>query len=208
MVARRLMPGARRSAASACAHRPAVSALTLFGNYENSGIMPMSSGRTSLTHHAAFLRRVWALTLPYFRSDQRLSAGGLLAGIVALTLAGVYLAVLANDWYRQFYDALQNRDFASFQYLLLYFCGLATANIAVAVYRLYLTQLLEIRWRTWLTSRYLASWLDKQVYYRLDLEPRATDNPDQRIAEDLSSFTSGTLSLALGLLSSLVTLGA
>src|SRR5438874_864838 len=124
----------------------------------------MRARRRSLAQSAAFLRRVWALTWPYWRSDQRLVAGGLLAAIVTLTLAGVYLAVLVNDWYRQFYDALQNRDVGSFQYLLLYFCGLATVNIVVAVYRLYLTQMLEIRWRAWLTRRYVGAWLDKQVY--------------------------------------------
>jgi putative ATP-binding cassette transporter len=155
-----------------------------------------------------FLRRVSALTLPYWRSNQSRSASGLLAAIIALTLGGVFLAVQLNDWYRQFYDALDQRDFDSFKYLLLYFCGLATVNIVVAVYRIYLTQMLEMRWRTWLTNRYLGSWLNKHVYYRLELENRDTDNPDQRIAEDLKSFTSGTLSLSLGLLSSAVTLGS
>jgi putative ATP-binding cassette transporter len=156
----------------------------------------------------AFLRRVWSLTAPYWRSDQRLIASGLLAIIVVLALGGVYLNVLLNGWYRQFYDALQQHDFGSFKGLLLYFCGLAAINIVIQVYRLYLTQLLEIRWRTWLTHRYLAAWLDQQTYYRLELQHRETDNPDQRISEDLRSFTSGTLTLALGLLSAVATLGS
>src|SRR6185503_11464083 len=104
------------------------------------------------------------------------------------------------------YDALEQKDFDAFKYLLLYFCGLAAVNIVVAVYRLYLTQMLEMRWRTWLTHRYLDSWLDNHVYYRLELENRGTDNPDQRIAEDLRSFTTGALSFSLGLLSATVTL--
>ena len=127
---------------------------------------------------------------------------------MALTLGRVYLSVLFNDWYRQFYNALEQRDLASFQYLLLYFCGLAAINVVVAVYRLYLTQMLEMRWRTWLTHRYLRSWLSDDVYYRLELENRGTDNPDQRIAEDLRNFTTGTLSLSLGLLSAVVTLAS
>jgi vitamin B12/bleomycin/antimicrobial peptide transport system ATP-binding/permease protein len=75
-----------------------------------------------------------------------------------------------------------------------------------SVYKLYLTQMLEMRWRTWLTGRYLGAWLDKQVYYRLELQNRGTDNPDQRIAEDLRLFTTGTLGHSLGLLSAAVTL--
>src|SRR5947207_7207479 len=139
----------------------------------------------------SFLRRVWLLAAPYYRSEQRWRARALLAAVVGLTLGNVYLNVLFNDWYRQFYDALQGKDFDAFKSLLLYFCGLAAIGIVAAVYRLYLTQMLEMRWRAWLTDRYVSSWLDNRVYYRLELENRGTDNPDQRIAEDLQSFTTG-----------------
>lgn len=157
---------------------------------------------------AAFLRRVWSLTAPYWRSEERRSAWALIVVIVALTLGVVFLNVQLNLWYREFYDALEQRDVAAFWRLLLYFCGLAAVFIVVAVYRLYLTQWMEMRWRTWLTDRYLSAWLSKQVYYRMELENRGTDNPDQRIAEDLRNFTVGTLSLSLGLLSAVVTLGS
>jgi putative ATP-binding cassette transporter len=157
---------------------------------------------------ASFLRRVWSLTSPYWRSDQRLSASGLLAAIVVLTLGGVGISVVYNNWYREFYNSLEQRDLAAFQYQLLFFCGLAVVNIVVAVCRVYLTQMLEMRWRTWLTHRYLHAWLTDNVYYRLELENRGTDNPDQRVSEDLRNFTSGTLSLSLGLLSAVVTLGS
>jgi putative ATP-binding cassette transporter len=156
----------------------------------------------------SFLRRVWSLTAPYWRSDQWRTAWVLIVAIVALTLGGVYLNVQLNTWYRQFYDALEQRDISAFWSLLLYFCGLAAVNIVVVVYRIYLTQYMEMRWRTWLTDRYLSAWLNKQVYYRMELENRGTDNPDQRIAEDLRNFTVGTLSLSLGLLSAVVTLAS
>ena len=168
----------------------------------------MMNGRNALGIGTAFLRRVWLLASPYFRSDQRLLACGLLAVIVTLTLGGVGINVLYNNWYREFYNALEQRDFAAFQYQLLFFCGLAAVNVVVAVYRLYLTQMLEMKWRTWLTQRYLSRWLSDDVYYRLELENRGTDNPDQRISEDLRNFTTGTLTLSLGLLSAVVTLGS
>jgi putative ATP-binding cassette transporter len=78
----------------------------------------------------------------------------------------------------------------------------------MAVYQLYLTQMLQIRWRRWLTERYLDRWLSARTYYRMQLTDRATDNPDQRIAEDLSGLVATTLSLSLGLLNALVTLGS
>lgn len=166
----------------------------------------MNRHRRAVGEGLSFLGRVWALAAPYWRSSERRLAWALLGAIVGLTLGMVYLNVLLNDWQRQFYNALEQRDFGSFQSLLLYFCVLAAIYIVGAVYRLYLTQMLEMRWRTWLTDRYLAAWLDRQVYYRLELQNRGTDNPDQRISEDLRHFTTGTLSLSLGLLSSVVTL--
>ena len=144
-----------------------------------------------------FLGRVWDLAKPYWFSEERLRARGLLAAILVLTLGLVYLAVLFNNWNREFYNSLEQKNFQDFQELLLYFCFLASIYIASAVYKIYLTQMLEMRWRVWLTREYLGEWLDKQVYYRLELQNRGTDNPDQRIAEDLRLFTDGTLNLAL-----------
>src|SRR5215212_738599 len=92
---------------------------------------------------ASFPRRVWALIYPYWRSDQRRIASVLLITIIAMALGMVYLNVLLNDWSRQFYNALEQRDLDSFKYLLLYFSGLATIHVVVAVYRIYLTQMLE-----------------------------------------------------------------
>jgi putative ATP-binding cassette transporter len=90
----------------------------------------------------------------------------------------------------------------------VYFCYLAALYIGAVVYETYLEQMLQMRWRIWLTKQYLGDWLGNQVYYRLELESRGTDNPDQRIAEDLRLFTSGTLSLVLGLIREAVTLAS
>lgn len=150
--------------------------------------------------------RVWQLASPYWRSEERGGAWTLLIAIVAMTLGLVFLDVLFNDWNREFYNALEQKNAADFRDLILYFAFLAVLFIAGAIYKLYLTQMLEMRWRTWLTREYTSSWMSNQVFYRIELDTRGTDNPDQRIAEDLKLFTSGTLALAFGLLSSVVTL--
>lgn len=154
----------------------------------------------------AFTRDLWALTRPYWFSEERWVARGLLAVIVGLNLALVYLNVLFNEWNNLFYNALQNHDVGAFWHQLFRFSWLAALFIAVAVYRLYLNQMLQIRWRRWLTERLLGEWLGNQTYYRLQFSQRWTDNPDQRIADDLQLFVASTLSLSLGLLSSTVTL--
>jgi putative ATP-binding cassette transporter len=161
-----------------------------------------------LINARTFLGNVWKLSAPYWRSEERWRAWGLLAAIVVLSLSTVYMLVLFNDWNRQFYNALEQKDERDFFALLGYFCVLAAIYIAVAVYETYLEQMLQMRWRIWLTKQYLGDWLGNQVYYRLELEHRGTDNPDQRIAEDLRLFTSGTLSLTLGLMREIVTLAS
>lgn len=153
-----------------------------------------------------FLADAWALTKPYWTSKQRGGALLLLIVIIALNLGLVAINVLLNQWNVAFYDALQNKDFPTFQTQLWVFCGYATAYIVVAVYMLYFNQMLQIRWRSWLTDHYLDAWLGDRAYYRLQLLDRGTDNPDQRLAEDLREFVSLTLSLSLGLLRQVVTL--
>ncbi len=102
-----------------------------------------------------FIRRAWGLVGPYLRSEERWRARALLALIVALTLGLVFLQVLFNDWNRLFFEALQNKDFASFGPLLARFGILATLYIIGAVYRLYFQQMLQIRWRVWLTNQFV-----------------------------------------------------
>jgi putative ATP-binding cassette transporter len=153
------------------------------------------------------LSRVWALSLPYFQSEEKWRARLLLAACVGLNLGMVYMMVLLNDWNRVFYDALQNRNAEVFWHQLGVFAMLATCFIIVAVYRFYLTQLLELRWRAWMTRDYLQRWLNGHVFYQLELQSKhGTDNPDQRIQEDVQQFTADTVGLSLGLLDATVTL--
>ncbi|MBS0308108.1 MAG: ABC transporter ATP-binding protein/permease, partial [Proteobacteria bacterium] len=125
--------------------------------------------------------------------------------IIALALGMVYLNVQFTNWNLAFYNALQDKNLAEFKSQLWRFTWLAFIYIVVAIYRIYLEQGLGMRWRTWMTKNYLHDWLANQAYYRID-QTRTADNPDQRIAEDLKALTAGTLSLTLGLLSSVVTL--
>jgi vitamin B12/bleomycin/antimicrobial peptide transport system ATP-binding/permease protein len=153
-----------------------------------------------------FLRAFWRLAKPYWVSEKRATGLALLAAVIGLTLGIVWINVQLNAWNNDFYNAIQDKRLTDFYRLLGKFSLLAFAFIAAAVYRVYLQQMLQIEWRTWLNERYLAGWLGERAYYRLQLVDRGTDNPDQRIAEDLRLFVDATLTLALGLLSAVVTL--
>ena len=156
--------------------------------------------------NTGFLKAFWALAKPYWVSEERPKGLALLAAVIGLSLALVYLNVRFNTWYREFWDAVQERRAPDAYRLLGVFAFLAFLYIWGAVYRLYLRQMLEIEWRKWLNERYLRNWLGERAYYKLQLLDRGTDNPDQRIAEDLRVFVELTLRLALGLLSAVVTL--
>lgn len=159
-----------------------------------------------------FAGKAWRLSTPYFSSEEKWKARALLAAIVALNLGAVYMLVLINEWNRVFYDALQNKDAAVFWRELGRFTYLAFGFIVIAVYRFYLTQLLEMRWRAWMTGHYLDRWLAQQRFYQMELaryakgENAPPDNPDQRLAEDMNLFTSYTVGLSMGLLNAVVTL--
>jgi putative ATP-binding cassette transporter len=154
------------------------------------------------------LATVWRIAAPYFRSEDKWMARGLLAAVVVIELAVVGLSVLFNRWNNVFYNALQEKNYDVFTYQIGYFCVLATIYIALKVYQLYLNQWLQIRWRRWMTDHYLGGWLSDANHYRMQLQGDAADNPDQRIAEDTQLFIDRTLTLGIGLLSSAVTLGS
>jgi vitamin B12/bleomycin/antimicrobial peptide transport system ATP-binding/permease protein len=128
------------------------------------------------------LHDAWAIARPYWFAEDRWAARGLLLVVIALTLGMVYINVLLNQWNNTFYNALQDKDYAVFVHQLIRFAWLAGLYIIVAVYQLYLNQMLQIRWRRWLTERYLRAWLTDGAYYRMQLVAGETDNPDQRAA--------------------------
>ncbi len=177
----------------------------------------------------ALLADVWRLARPYYWSEERWSARLLLAAIIALDLSRVGMTVLLSFWSRAFYNALETKNWDDFIGLLLFwrqtsegwfpgFVIVAIVYIVVAIYRTYLSQWLEIRWRRWMTERLVDDWLSHRAYFRLSLQlpqegggeadpmRQSADNPDQRIAEDVQDFVQKTLAIGLGLLSSVVSL--
>jgi putative ATP-binding cassette transporter len=150
--------------------------------------------------------RIFGLMTPYFRSDDRAAGGMLLAAVIALELAGVWVLVLINQWNARFYNALQDRNWDAFINEVVFFCILAAGYIMVSVYKLYLQQWLEIRWRRWMTKEYLDKWLYAANHYRMQLLGDAADNPDQRIADDIKLFVEQTVTIGIGLLGACVTL--
>ncbi|CAM3763718.1 ABC transporter ATP-binding protein [Bordetella sputigena] len=146
----------------------------------------------------------WRLIKPYWVSEDRHRARGLLALVLALNLGIVYVNLRVNTWYATFYDALDKRNLPAFTHLVLVFTLLAFIFIALSTAQIYFRQMLEFRWRQWLTDVYLRQWLVSRSYYRMERD-RVVDNPDQRIAEDLRSMASNTLALSIDLVTTIAT---
>jgi vitamin B12/bleomycin/antimicrobial peptide transport system ATP-binding/permease protein len=156
----------------------------------------------------ATLATVWRIAAPYFRSEDRVTAWTLLAAVITIELSLVGIDVLLNQWRNRFYNALQEKNWEGFVTETGVFTILAASNVVLVVYQLYLNQWLQIRWRNWMTNRYLGEWLHDANHYRMQLQGDAADNPDQRITDDVKLFVDRTLDIGVGLLSAIVTLAS
>lgn len=153
------------------------------------------------------VKGLYRLTSEYWKSGERKSAFLYLFGIIILTIAAVYMTLLLNDWFNEFYSALQNYDKEAVYHGLVRFTALAFGHIAFSVYAYYLQQTLALRWRRWMTEEYLSRWTSHQMFYRMEMfSGGRSDNPDQRISEDINLFTTRTLSFMSGLLRAVTTI--
>jgi len=168
-----------------------------------------------------FLKDAWRLARPYYSaaSEERWFGRGLLIVTIAMRFLLVAMSVLLSYWNNAFFTSLQDKDASAFINLLFWyqpsrlgvfgylpgFCEIAVVYILVGVYRTYLVQLLQIRWRGWMTRQFLDDWMADRAYYRISLRHGTggtafTDNPDQRIAEDLRTFIGDAVNGAQGIL--------
>jgi putative ATP-binding cassette transporter len=147
----------------------------------------------------------WSLIKPYWVSDEKWIAWGLLALVVAINMTMVAVNAWFNTWQRVFFDSIQQYNYPVFKHSLLQFTAIAMAMILLGSYRTYFRQMLEFRWRQWLTTQYMHAWLSGRAYYRIERDKLA-DNPDQRVSVDLQELASTTLALSLDFLSTSVTL--
>jgi len=153
-----------------------------------------------------FARRLWQLVRLYWTSPEAAKGGLLLAGAVALELATVFGTFVLAEAQRGIFDALQLKEVAAFLQGIGLFLAAVLGYVLSSAFRIYLRQLLEIRWRRWLTGYFLAEWISPHACCQMELHRSAADNPDQRIAEDVRNFVASALGLSLSLLAALATL--
>lgn len=162
----------------------------------------------ALSRFTGWGRQFRRLSAAFFRPSKSWLPLAWLVLLVFMTLFAVRMNVLFSFWYNDFYSSMQKLDATAFWFSLLVFAVLATVHVVRALLNFYLQQSFLIRWRVWLTNTLIARWIDQQAYYRSQFVPENADNPDQRIQQDVESFVSISLSLAMGLLDAVVSLFA
>jgi vitamin B12/bleomycin/antimicrobial peptide transport system ATP-binding/permease protein len=151
-----------------------------------------------------FWQRLWRLTRPYWNSPRRNRAMLLLGAIVALNLGVTGMQAIFSYLNRDVFDALQAKNSGHFYHVLMQYGIMIVLFVPIAAFYPYITGLLSIDWRDWLTETFVGRMLSHNVLYYI-MRDHAVDNPDQRISEDINSFTTGALNYSMSVLQSVVT---
>ena len=176
------------------------SVCNICGNRRHDGNAP---NRHESLRFCESVKAFFKIASSYWKTRESIQGWVQFILILLFTATTVVLSKMFNDWYKEFWDNVQNYNIEGFYKGLYWFFFLATIHVCNSTYKSYFISALSMRWRKWLTLQYTTSYLNKNTYYKLQLTEQETDNPDQRIAEDLESFVSLTIVIIVSLLRSI-----
>ncbi len=148
--------------------------------------------------------RIARITRPIFVSPQKWHAIAWLAALLALLLSVTGLNVVNSYVGGWFITAISERNPAGYRSMAIRYLGVFAASTVVAVFAKFCEERLGLLWRGWLTGHLLDKYLAGRAYFRL-MGRADIDNPDQRMSEDVKTFTTTTLSFLLMLLNATIT---
>jgi vitamin B12/bleomycin/antimicrobial peptide transport system ATP-binding/permease protein len=142
-------------------------------------------------------RQFWAIAKPYWFGEEKWYARGMLLLVVVLSLGYTGLSVVLNNQRGELISALSARNETRFWQTILIFTGVLVLYAPLYAGYVYLRDTLSLRWRQFVTNQFIDRYFQNRAFYHLNY--RDIDNPDQRITEDVKSFTQESLSLLLAL---------
>lgn len=155
------------------------------------------------------LRQIWRLAIPFWtKSERRWVAYMLLVGDLALIAILVLTMIRYNRWFADWTNAFVLNNYSLWKQQLVLFLVIAGALVIGGSCKNYLDGWLNVIWRRWMTSQYLGNWMTNHNHYKMRLIGNPTDNPDQRIQEDIVQFIDGAIRYSLTLLQQVVMLGS
>ena len=144
-------------------------------------------------HFKEVLKRIWKIAMPYWAySKERWGSLILLAVNIFVMVFQTRVGVRSTIWNRDWLNAFQTYDAQMWKQQIVVFLLIGAANTFTSQLNSYIQSWIQIRWRRWMTARYVNYWLEGSTHYRMQLTGNETDNPDQRIAEDIGQFISYT----------------
>lgn len=150
-----------------------------------------------------YLARTYRLAKPYWYSEEKLLARGLLFGILAITGGQLYLSSTLSYTTADLFDALDNRNVDDVWKNLYIWAALLAILIVSYMIQLHMRYVLIINWRRFLTEKYLDKYLNNGLFNQLELKDYDLDNPDQRISADMFNFANETLELGVSFLTNI-----
>jgi putative ATP-binding cassette transporter len=150
------------------------------------------------------IQQFWTIAKSYWSGDEKWQARGLLLGVVLFLLAYTGLSVVLNNKRGVLISALSAKDEARFWETVIIFIGVLVIYAPLLAGYTYLRDRLSLQWRKWLTHRFVDNYFHNRAYYNLHISETEIDNPDQRIAEDVRSFTQESLNFLLVLVQSVL----
>jgi len=150
------------------------------------------------------LHQFWTIAKSYWSGDEKWQARGLLLGVVLFLLAYTGLSVVLNNKRGVLISALSAQDEPRFWQTVIIFLVVLVIYAPLLAGYTYLRDRLSLQWRKWLTHRFVDNYFRNRAYYNLHISETEIDNPDQRIAEDVRSFTQESLTFLLRLVESVL----
>jgi putative ATP-binding cassette transporter len=154
------------------------------------------------------VKRIWKIAAPYWMYSEEKWGSLVLLGInivimVLTNFVGLRMVIWNQDWT----NALVNKDVSLWHQQIFVFLLVGAAMIFTGTFNMYIQQWIAIRWRRWMTARYLRLWLEHHSHYKMTLTGNETDNPDQRITEDITLFITNTWTFSFSFVQNLLSLG-
>ncbi|MBL8836725.1 MAG: ABC transporter ATP-binding protein/permease, partial [Alphaproteobacteria bacterium] len=165
-----------------------------------------AAGVSAPPRPAGTLRDFAGLAGDYWRGDQRWPAWRTTALLAAVSVGQVFLQLRLNIWSHDFFNAVDTRDTAAVARGVVVFLVLAVGLMGAAAWQIDLKMAIQGGWRRALSHRLLNRWLDRGTHYQLRFMGEPTDNPDQRIADDVFLVTQGAVDFSVGIMVSVLLL--
>ena len=203
------------------------------GNTNGVNDVERSTDKMSLAKAQKLLSTFWSMAFPYYQESQ--PGRRLFYGMILLTLMNSGVSVAFSYISKDFWNALNQKDSQEFYSMMVKFGAALVVGAPVAVFYRYQREQLAVHWREWMTDRTLQLYNSNRVYYALERDiagssaepidlkdgeakngednttdlataaPRI-DNPDQRITEDVRTFTAFSLQLFITVVTSIIDL--